>query len=133
MSRVRILLADDNLAFRDFVEDLLDPAFDIVGKVKDGEALVAAALQLRPDVIVTDISMPVLDGIDAALKLRQLGSRAKIIFLTVHCDKDFRLACIEAGGTGFVLKPRMLSDLIPALHEALAGRKFVSAASTLMN
>jgi DNA-binding NarL/FixJ family response regulator len=127
------VLADDHRGFRDFVEGLLDPTFDIVGKVKDGEALVAAALQLRPDVIVTDISMPVLNGIDAAIKLRQLGSRAKIIFVTVHCDQDFRLACIEAGGTGLVLKLRLANDLIPALHEVLAGRKFVSPAPALTN
>ncbi len=124
--RVRILLADDHPGFMDRVEELLDSAFDIVGKVKNGEALVAATLQLRPDVIVTDISMPILNGIDAALKLRQLGSHAQIIFLTVHCDQDFQLACIEAGATGYVLKSRLINDLIPALREILAGRLFLS-------
>jgi DNA-binding NarL/FixJ family response regulator len=133
MNRVRILLADDHPGSTDRLEDFLGPAFDIVGKVKDGEALVAAALQLHPDVIVTDISMPILNGIDAALKLRQLGSRAKIIFLTVHCDRNFELACIKAGGAGYVVKPRLADDLMPALHEVLAGRKFVSAAPTLTN
>jgi DNA-binding NarL/FixJ family response regulator len=133
MSKIRILLADDHSGFMERVEELLDSAFDIVGKVKNGEALVAAALQLHPDVIVTDISMPILNGIEAALRLRELGSRAKIIFLKVHCDQDFRLACIEAGGTAYVLKSRLVSDLIPALHEALAHRKFVYAAPTLTN
>jgi DNA-binding NarL/FixJ family response regulator len=126
MSRVRILLADDHSGFMNRVEELLDSAFEIVGKVKNGETLVAAALQLHPEVIVTDISMPILNGIDAALKLRQLGSRAKIIFLTVHSDRDFVLACSEAGGTGYVLKSRLVNDLIPALRESLAGRMFLS-------
>jgi DNA-binding NarL/FixJ family response regulator len=126
MSRVRILLADDHSGFMNRVEELLDFAFEIVGKVKNGETLVAAALQLHPEVIVTDISMPILNGIDAALKLRQLGSRAKIIFLTVHSDRDFVLACSEAGATGYVLKSRLVNDLIPALRESLAGRMFLS-------
>jgi DNA-binding NarL/FixJ family response regulator len=126
MSRVRILLADDHPGSMDRLEDLLDPAFDIVGKVENGEALVAAALQLHPDVIVTDISMPILNGIDAALKLRQLGSRARIIFLTVHSGRNFELACIKAGGAGYVLKPRLADDLMPALREVLEGRMFLS-------
>jgi DNA-binding NarL/FixJ family response regulator len=126
MNKVRILLADDHPGFTDRVEDLLDSAFDIVDKVKNGEALVALALLLRPDIIITDISMPILNGIDAVRKLQQLGSRAKIIFLTVHSDRDFVLACIEAGGTGYVLKSRLANDLIPALREVLGGRMFPS-------
>src|ERR1700760_1678253 len=104
MTRTRILLADDNFEFLDFVESLLASEYDIVAKVKEGEALVAAGLRLEPDVIITDISMPVLNGIDAARKLRRLGSRARIVFLTVYLDQDWVSACIEAGGTGFVLK-----------------------------
>jgi DNA-binding NarL/FixJ family response regulator len=82
--KVRILLADDFPAFSDLVEGLLDPAFDVVGRVNDGEALVTEALKLNPDVIITDISMPVLSGIDAIRKLRQVGSRAEVMFLTTH-------------------------------------------------
>ena len=104
MIRTRILLADDNFEFLDFVERLLGSEYDIVAKVKDGEALVAAALRLGPDVIVTDISMPILSGIDAARKLRQLGSRARIVFLTVYLDQDWVVACTEAGATRFVPK-----------------------------
>ena len=126
MVRTRILLADDNFEFLDFVERLLGSEYDIVAKVKDGEALVAAALRLDPDVIITDISMPILNGIDAARKLRQSGSRARIVFLTGYLDNDLVSACTEAGGTGFVLKSRMAKDLRPALLEVLQGRTFLS-------
>jgi DNA-binding NarL/FixJ family response regulator len=129
MKRVRVLLADDFCGFTDHVEDLLANTYKIVGKVSNGEALVEAAMRLTPDVIVTDISMPILNGIEAVVRLRQSGSSAKIIFLTVHSDPDFELACIEAGGTGYVLKPRMAKDLIPALREILAGRTFLSAST----
>ena len=126
MGKVRILLADDHPEFLHVVEGLLEPTFEVVEKVADGEALVEAAQKLRPDVILTDISMPLLDGIQAVRKLRESNLPAKIIFLTIHSDSAMERACMYAGATGYVLKSRMAADLMPALHEILVGRTFVS-------
>jgi DNA-binding NarL/FixJ family response regulator len=120
--RVRILLADDFPPFTDLVEGLLDPEFDVVGKVTNGEALVSAALDLNPDVIISDISMPILNGIEAVRKLRQVGSRAEVLFLTIHSGSDFVKACLDVGARSFVVKSRLDDDLLPALRKMLAGR-----------
>jgi DNA-binding NarL/FixJ family response regulator len=130
---VRILLADDHPYFPEFVESLLDPSFEIVGKVNDGRALLDAALKLKPDVIITDISMPVLNGIEAAEQLQKTGCAAKIIFLTVHSDPDFVRSCLATGAFGYITKPRVALDLIPAIHEALAGHLFISQYETQEN
>jgi DNA-binding NarL/FixJ family response regulator len=130
--KVRILLADDFLAFTDLVEGLLDPAFDVVGRVIDGKALVTAALELNPDVIITDISMPILSGIDAIRKLREVGSRAEVMFLTIHSGADFVRLCLAAGDKGYVVKSQLNSELLPALREIIAGRSYISAVAENM-
>ena len=122
---VRILLADDDAAVLRATAKLLS-GFEIVDQVMDGQGLAEAALRLKPDLIITDISMPVLNGIEAAKKLRDAGSRSKIIFLTVHADSDFVSECLKIGALGFVEKRHMMRDLIPAIHEAIKGRVFVS-------
>jgi DNA-binding NarL/FixJ family response regulator len=126
MSKVRILLADDHPGVSDFVEALIESSHEVVGIVRDGKALVEAAARLHPDAIVTDISMPILSGIEAGRKLRESGSRAKLIYLTVHSDCDFVHACMQLGACGYVLKCRMDTDLLLAISEAAAGRKFIS-------
>lgn len=126
MSKVRILVADDHPGVRERVEDILQPTFEVVGTVCNGKALVETALKLQPDVIITDISMPTLSGIEAAKRLQESGSRAKVVFLTVHSGSDFVNACLNAGASGYVVKIRMDSDLLPAIREALAGRIFLS-------
>lgn len=126
MRKTRILLADDHRGVRDFVEALLDPTFEVVGSVENGEALLEAASRLQPDVIITDISMPILSGIEAAQKLKKSGSTAKLLFLTVHSDSEFVRACLDAGASGYVVKPRMDSDLMRAVREVLANRIFLS-------
>jgi DNA-binding NarL/FixJ family response regulator len=108
------------------VESLLIPTCEVVGSVSDGQSLFDAAKHLSPDVIVTDVSMPVLSGIEASKLINESGCPAKIIFLTVHSDSDFVRACLATGAVGYVLKPRIMSDLLCAVHEALAGRIFVS-------
>jgi DNA-binding NarL/FixJ family response regulator len=115
MARVRILMADDHVHVSDAVEGLLKSDFDVIGKVGDGEALLADALRLRPDVILTDISMPILNGIEAAQKLRQIGVQSKIVFLTMHSGDDFVDACFNAGASAYILKPG-LAELVPALQ-----------------
>jgi DNA-binding NarL/FixJ family response regulator len=105
---------------------LLSPYFDVVGTAADGAALVAKAHSLSPDVIVTDISMPILNGIDAVHKLRESGSRAKLVFLTIHSDKEFVDSCMGAGAFGYVQKRHMKHQLVPAIQAALAGQFYVS-------
>lgn len=130
MDKVRILLADDHLRLLDVVASILEPAFEIVGREGNGRALVEAAAKLRPDVIVTDISMPILNGIEAANTLRDSGSTSRIIFLTVHRDPDFIKACFAAGALGYVSKHRVTTDLLSAIQEALVGHSFVSPMAT---
>jgi DNA-binding NarL/FixJ family response regulator len=124
--RARVLLADDHEAFLEVETRLLKPEFEVVETVRDGRAAVEAAARLAPDVVVLDISMPVLDGIEAIRLLRAAGARAKFVFLTVHSDEDYVRAALAAGAVGYVIKSRLASDLLPALREALAGRRFIS-------
>lgn len=126
MSKVRILLADDHPHFPEIEERLLETEFEIIGKVGNGQALFEEAMRLRPDVIVTDISMPILNGIEAATRLRESGCDSRIVFLTVHADAEFVRRCLSAGAFGYVAKSRIVSELLPAIHEALAGNIFVS-------
>lgn len=126
MARARILLADDNKDIREKVMQQLDPEFEVVGTVEDGNALARAAGQMKPDVCVVDISMPIMSGIEAANQLRANGSAVKIIFLTVHEDPDFIEAALATGALGYVVKSRVATDLSPAIRAALAGRLFVS-------
>lgn len=126
MNKVSILLADDHPSFPKLVESLLKPAFDVLGIVFDGESILEAYTRLKPDIIVTDISMPVLSGIEAAVRLRKSGCTAKVIFLTVHADPDFVRAALSTGALGYVVKPRVATDLLAAIKEVLEGRVFIS-------
>jgi DNA-binding NarL/FixJ family response regulator len=108
------------------VQSLLQPHFEVVGVVHDGRTLVSEAQRLQPDVIVLDITMPNLTGIEAAHELNKAGSLAKLVFLTIHQDPAFVRGCVAAGGLGYVTKSRMGIDLIPAIHEALSDHPFVS-------
>ena len=131
MTRTRILLAEDHKAMRDRIVRLLEPGFEVVGVVGDGLALLEAEARMSPDVCVVDISMPKASGIEAASQLRERGSGAKIIFLTVHEDPDFVRSALGAGAHGYVAKSRMGSDLRVAIEEALAGRLFISPSCCL--
>ena len=122
----RVLLADDHPDMLNVVARLLGRTFDVVGMVGDGESLLDVATELRPDVLVLDISMPLLTGIEAAQRLRERGNPVRIVFLTVHDDPDFVRASLAAGAFGYVVKPRVATDLVPAIREALAGRIFIS-------
>jgi DNA-binding NarL/FixJ family response regulator len=126
MSRVRVLLADDNEEILETVTQLLAPHFDVVGAVTNGGSLLEAVHCLRPDVLVLDISMPVKNGIEAVAQLKAEGADAKVVFLTVHDDADFVAACFAIGANGYVLKPRLIQDLVHAIEAALADHTFVS-------
>jgi DNA-binding NarL/FixJ family response regulator len=123
----RILLADDHPPLLEAVSTLLKPHFDLVGIVTDGAMLVSETLRLRPDAIVTDITMPVMTGIDAVIQLRKSGSSVKVVFLTIHSEEEFLMACIAEGALGYVLKSRMQTHLIPAIDAALEGRTYISS------
>ena len=125
--RPRVLLVDDNEAMLARVAALLSPDCVVVGAVTDGAAAIAAAGALRPDVIVLDISMAGMNGLEVAQQLRQRGSTAAVVFLTVHEDEELVHAARAAGAIGYVVKPRLAVDLTPAVREARAGRAFVSA------
>jgi len=123
---MRVLLADDHEVFLAAVACLLEPDFEIVAMVGNGQAAIDEATRLNPDVLVLDISMPVLNGIEAARQLRSAGAAAKIIFVTVHEDPEFVRSARQAGAQGYVVKSRLVSDLPLALSEVLAGRMYVS-------
>lgn len=128
MIRARVLLADDHPAVRDMVSALLAAEFDVVGAVANGRDMLLEAQRLQPDIVVLDISMPILDGIAAATRLRSDGSTAKIVFLTVQDRAEFVRAGLATGALGYVTKSHMTIDLIPAMREALAGNQFISPA-----
>lgn len=126
-SRPRILIADDHKLVLERVSALLRSDFEVIGSAHNGRELVAEAIRLNPDVIVADISMPEVDGIKAAHQLRERGSTAKLVFLTIHTEDEFVKACLAEGALGYVVKARIRSDLIPAVHAALSNQPFVSA------
>ena len=126
MGRTRVLLADDHVPLLERVTALLEGEYDVVGTAVDGQTALDSVAELEPDVLILDISMPVLNGIQVANQLGDSGSETKIVFLTVHEDKDFARAALATGALGYVIKPRIASDLVAAIDEALAGRSFVS-------
>lgn len=128
MPRPTVLLADDHRETAEQLRSLLQPDFDVVGMVEDGRALVSAAARLTPDVIVTDISMPHLDGIDAAVQIRRGDPGVRIVFVTVHSDALLVEQGLAAGALGYVLKDAAGDELVPAVHAALGGQRFVSRA-----
>jgi DNA-binding NarL/FixJ family response regulator len=125
MSKVRVLLADNHEAILAQVRAVLSEEFEIVGSVNNGLEAVAEVKRLDPDVLVIDISMPILDGLEAASRLRS-GGRTKIVFLTVHENEDFVAAAFSSGASAYVVKSDVTTDLIPAIRDTLEGRIYVS-------
>ena len=123
---VRVLLVDDNQAILARVETVLSPACVVVGSATDGKTALKAALSLDPDVVVLDISMPGMSGFEVAARLRTEGSSAAVVFLTVHDEEELISAARQSGGMGYVVKPRIGTDLLTAVKEAHAGRPFTS-------
>src|SRR6185436_7522477 len=117
MSQPTILLADDHQMFAQGLESLLRDEFDFLGRVGDGEALIEAAMRLAPDVIIVDISMPVLNGFDAVTQLKKMGCRAKIIFLTMHGDENLVAKALRCRAYQYVLKQSAGEELIVAITQ----------------
>jgi len=126
MSQVSVLLADDHKLVAEGLRSLIEPEFTVVGAVEDGRALVAAAMERQPDIIVADISMPLLNGIEAVRQLKEAGCTARVVFLTMHPDVVYAARAFEAGASGYVLKHAAPSELLTAIREALQGRTYVT-------
>jgi DNA-binding NarL/FixJ family response regulator len=124
--RPRVLLADDHRLVAESLKSLLAPEYDLVGVVEDGRALVEAAGTLKPDVIVADVTMPHLYGIDALVQLRKGGDRVPVVFLTMHRDATFARRALDAGASGFVLKHSAPAELISAIRAALEGKTYLT-------
>lgn len=124
--RRRVLLADDHTLMLDGIRLMLQPEYELVGSVEDGRALLRAARELKPDVVLLDISMPLLNGIDAARQLRKTVPGAKLIFVTMHADPDFVTEAFRVGASGYVLKRAAATELLTAIREVLQGNRYVS-------
>lgn len=126
MSRPRVLIADDHQILAEGIRSLLEPEFDVVAVVSDGRRLVEAAKEFLPDVIVADISMPSLNGIEAAVLVRAAGLSARVVFLTMHRDVAYARRALDAGAVGYVLKHAVSSELVTAIRAALEGRTYIT-------
>jgi DNA-binding NarL/FixJ family response regulator len=126
MKKPRVLLADDHKIVLEGLKGLLKDEFELVGAVEDGRALVDQAATLHPDVIVADISMPHLNGIEAARQIKKTDKNIKIVFLTMHPDATYAANAFDAGASGFVLKHSAPSELVTAIHEVMKGRTYVT-------
>lgn len=127
MSRPRILIADDHRIILEGLKRLLEPEFEVAGTVEDGRELLKAAARLRPDVIVADISMPNINGLEAVRQIHQAQGQIKVVFLTMHADVAYAVSAFEAGASGYVLKNSAPDELVTAIREALQGRTYVTS------
>jgi len=124
--RTRVLLADDHVLLLGAFEKLLTPEFEIVGQVSDGHALVAAVDEVKPDVIVVDIAMPHLNGLEAGRKIKQLNSNVKLVFLTMNEDPELAAEAFRAGASAYLLKRSAPSELLTAIRAVMQGRSYVT-------
>jgi DNA-binding NarL/FixJ family response regulator len=126
MNRARLLLADDHAIVAEGLASLLRDEFELVGTVGDGRALVEAVRELRPDLVVADVSMPLLSGLEALRRLRAEGIGLKVVFLTMHTDAHLAIEALRAGASGYVLKHSAGEELIRALHEVQRGLVYLT-------
>ena len=126
MKRPRILLADDHRIVAEGLRSLIEPEYELAGIVEDGRAMVEAAAQLKPDVIIADISMPLLNGIEALREIRKTDKQARVIFLTMHPDVAYAVSAFEAGAKGYVLKHSAPTELNDAIRDVLRGKQYIT-------
>jgi DNA-binding NarL/FixJ family response regulator len=130
MSRPSVLVAEDNAEMRQTISALIESHFHLVGTVTDGQQAIESAIRLNPDVVLLDIAMPVLNGIQVASRLRNSCCAAKLIIVTVHYGSEYIEAAYSLGVLGYVLKQYIWNDLIPAIEAALQGQRFTSKLET---
>ena len=126
MTRPRILMADDHLILLDAFKALLEPAFDIVGMVTDGRSLLEACSRLNPDVVLLDVAMPLLNGLDAGRRLKAQRPSLKLIYLTMNPDPELAGEALRLGASGYLLKSSAAHELEQAIREALRGRSYIT-------
>lgn len=126
MNRIRLVLADDHTMFAEGLKSLLDEEFELLGTVGNGQDLVDITHRLNPEVIIVDISMPILSGFDAIRRIRDLGSEAKVIFLTMHDDDTLVEEAFRCGGSGYVLKQAAGEELVEAIKQVSQGNRYVT-------
>lgn len=126
MTRPTILIADDHKMFAQGLAGLLEDEFDLVGTVENGQALIDEAARLKPDLIIVDISMPVLNGLDAVRRLNQQNTGSKVVFLTMHADTRLLREAFQCGGVGYVLKQSAGEELLFALRQVMSGQNYIS-------
>jgi DNA-binding NarL/FixJ family response regulator len=126
MKRARLLLADDHTLFLDGFRTLLQPKYAVVGAVTDGRALVTEALRLKPDLIILDITMPMLNGIDAAREIRKHSPDVKLLFVTMHASPAYLQAALDVGATGYVLKSSAREEILTAVEKGLSGELYIT-------
>ena len=126
MKRAKILLADDHRIVAEGLRGLLEPEFELVGIVEDGRAMLEAVDKLKPDVVVADVSMPLLNGIDAVRLLKKKNKNIAVVFLTMHLDVAYAASALEVGASGYVLKHSAPSELVTAIKSALKGRTYIT-------
>src|SRR5580698_1094632 len=126
MKHPRILLADDHALMLDGFSNLLRPKYAVVGTVEDGKALVEAAIRLNPDLIILDITMPVLNGIDAAREIRKHLPQVKLLFVTMHTSPTYVQAALEAGANGYAVKSSGRSEILAAVEKVLSGSRYIT-------
>jgi DNA-binding NarL/FixJ family response regulator len=126
MARIRILLADDHTLFCSLLRDLLEPEYEVVGSVSDGQELLKAASSLRPDVVIADIGMPSLNGLDAGRRLKQANPHVKLIYLTMNNNMEYAREAFHTGASAFVLKNSPSSHLLRAIRDSLRGVSYIA-------
>ena len=126
MNKLRILLADDHPMVLEGIAKILEDHFNVIGKVEDGRSLLDSAKRLKPDVIVTDMAMPLLNGLEAARQLKKLLPDSKLIFLTMHADATYAKEAFDAGASGYLLKRSAGSELTQAIHAVIHGRTYLT-------
>jgi DNA-binding NarL/FixJ family response regulator len=127
-NRSRILIADDHNLMAELCQRLLEPEFDVVGVVNDGRALVRAACELKPDVVVLDIAMPILNGLDAGRQLKKMLPAVKLVYLTMNTDVALAAEAFRRGASGYLLKTCAAADMVRAVHDVLRSRTYLSPA-----
>lgn len=120
----RLMIVDDSALMREAIEMVVDPEFDVVASVQDGKTAITAAAGLDPELVLLDISMPGVNGFEAARQIKQACPITLLIFVSEHEEKSYREAGFSAGGSGYVIKRKMASELIPAIRSVLAGKEY---------
>lgn len=126
IGRVRVVIADDHTLVAEACAKLLEPEFEVIGIFADGQALLAAVPELRPDVIVLDVGMPLMNGLEAGKRIKKLVRTVRIVYLTMNPDKDIAAEAFRGGASGYLLKTSAASELVTTVREVLKGRQYVS-------